>query len=346
MKKLLFILFAFSFSLLNAQIVENPVTWSWETEKISETEYKLIYNATIEEGWHLYSAHVDPDVGPYPTAFYYDTIPNFIFKGKVEETEPHVEYDPNFEAELAFFSNKAQFWQYITVPAGKEFTVKGEIEWMVCNDEMCMPPEYKDFIFNSPTPKIAAELLEAQKINLVMDNWFFREAGSKSSPPFHHDISYFDFEGSMCVLWLPLEPIKKEDGIAWVKGSHLWDKLFLRTRFNDGHEVDGEPGIVNGKKYELTPDILKNKNDYEFLQWDLDIGDCIYFDIRTLHGGLDTVIPNRDIHRYTLRMAKENSQIIYRGEWAREERSIMEANGYKNGDKLEGIMFPKLWSLG
>ena len=206
--------------------------------------------------------------------------------------------------------------------------------------------EFKDFIFNSPTPKIAAELLEAKKINLVMDNWFFREAGSKSSPPFHHDISYFDFEGSMCVLWIPLEPIKKEDGIAWVKGSHLWDKLFLRTRFNDGHEVDGEPGIVNGKKYELTPDILKNKNDYEFLQWDLDIGDCIYFDIRTLHGGLDTVIPNRDIHRYTLRMAKENSQIIYRGEWAREERSIMEANGYKNGDKLEGIMFPKLWSLG
>ena len=29
-------------------------------------------------------------------------------------------------------------------------------------------------------------------------------------------------------------------------------------------------GIVNGKKYELTPDILENKDDYEFLQWDLD----------------------------------------------------------------------------
>ena len=75
------------------------------------------------------------------------------------------------------------------------------------------------------------------------------------------------------------------------------------------------------------------------------VGDCIYFDIRTLHGGLDTVIPNRDIHRYTLRMAKENSQIIYRGEWAREERSIMEANGYKNGDKLEGIIKIKTYLL-
>ncbi len=36
--------------------------------------------------------------------------------------------------------------------------------------------EFKDFVFNSPTPKIAAELLEAKKVNLVMDNWFFREA--------------------------------------------------------------------------------------------------------------------------------------------------------------------------
>ena len=98
--------------------------------------------------------------------------------------------------------------------------------------------EFKDFVFNSPTPKIAAELLGAKKVNLVMDNWFFREAGSKSSPPFHHDISYFDFEGEMCVLWIPLEAVKKEDGIAWVKGSHLWNRLFLRTRFNDGHQVD------------------------------------------------------------------------------------------------------------
>ena len=128
--------------------------------------------------------------------------------------------------------------------------------------------EFTDFVYNSPTAKIASELLNAKRINLVMDNWFFREAGSKSKPPFHHDISYFDFEGSMCVLWLPLEPVNKQDGIAWIKGSHLWNKLFLRTRFNDGHKVDGVVGVVNGKKYEITPDILKNKNNYEFLEWE------------------------------------------------------------------------------
>tara|TARA_Y100000022_G_scaffold37735_1_gene30814 strand:- start:732 stop:1562 length:831 start_codon:yes stop_codon:yes gene_type:complete len=204
--------------------------------------------------------------------------------------------------------------------------------------------EFTDFVYNSPTAKIASELLKAKRINLVMDNWFFREAGSKSKPPFHHDISYFDFEGSMCVLWLPLEPVNKQDGIAWVKGSHLWNKLFLRTRFNDGHKVDGVAGVVNGKKYEITPDILKNKNNYEFLEWDLEVGDCVYFDIRTLHGALYETSPSSNINRFTLRMAKENSKIIYRGEWAREERAIMEANGYKNGDDLAGKMFPTLYS--
>ena len=37
----------------------------------------------------------------------------------------------------------------------------------------------------------------------------------------------------------------------------------------------------------------------------------------------------KDVHRYTLRMAKEDSKIIYRGDWTREERTIMEDNGYK-----------------
>jgi ectoine hydroxylase-related dioxygenase (phytanoyl-CoA dioxygenase family) len=205
--------------------------------------------------------------------------------------------------------------------------------------------EFKDFVYNSPTAKIASELLDAKRINLVMDNWFYREAGSKSKPPFHHDISYFDFEGSMCVLWIPLEPVKKEDSIAWIKGSHLWNRLFLRTRFNDGHQIDGKAGEVNGKKYEITPDILANKNNYEFLEWDLEVGDCVYFDIRTLHGALYETTPSVDINRFTLRMAKENSKIIYRGDWAREERAIMEANGYKNGDDLSGKMFPTLFEV-
>ena len=74
-------------------------------------------------------------------------------------------------------------------------------------------PEFKEFVYDSPYAKIASELMSAKKINLVMDNWFLREAGSKSFTPFHHDISYFDMDGTMCVLWLPLQPTKKMKGL-------------------------------------------------------------------------------------------------------------------------------------
>ena len=44
-------------------------------------------------------------------------------------------------------------------------------------------------------------------------------------------------------------------------------------------------------------------------------------------------------------MAKEGSRVEYRGDWAKEERAIMEANGYKNGDDLSGKMFPTLYEV-
>ena len=205
-------------------------------------------------------------------------------------------------------------------------------------------PEFKEFVFNSPYAKIASELMSAKKINLVMDNWFLREAGSVSSTPFHHDISYFDMEGTMCVLWLPLQTTKKDEGVAWVKGSHLWDKLFLRVLFKDGHKVEGKECDIDGKKYEIPPDILANKAKYEFLKWDCEIGDCVIFDMRTLHGTLSSSIPKKTLSRYTLRVAKEDTKISYVGDWTSYNyRKAMKDGGYKNGDKLGGKMFPLLF---
>jgi len=205
-------------------------------------------------------------------------------------------------------------------------------------------PEFKDFVFNSPYAKIACELMSAKKINLVMDNWFLREGGSKSSTPFHHDISYFDMDGTMCVLWFPLQPTGKNEGVVWVKGSHLWNKLFLRVLFKDGHKVEGNESIIDGKKYELPPDILGNKSKYEFLQWDCKLGDAVIFDMRTLHGTLSSSIPQKTLSRYTLRVAKEDAKISYVGDWTSYNyRKAMQDAGYKNGDKLGGSMFPQLW---
>lgn len=204
-------------------------------------------------------------------------------------------------------------------------------------------PQFEDFVRHSPCAPLAAELLDAPSINLVMDNWFLREAGSTSRPPFHQDLAYFDFEGTMCVLWLPLEPVTKENGIAFVKGSHLWDKLFMRVRFVDGHPSEGAQE-VNGQTYHAPPDVAANSDSYDLLQWDLDLGDCIFFDMRTLHGGLSDTVPTETVRRFTLRMTAPDGMIRYRGDWAKGERALFEAEGYSEGDRLDGPFFPQLWA--
>lgn len=203
-------------------------------------------------------------------------------------------------------------------------------------------PEFEDFVRQSPCAPLAAELLDAPTINLVMDNWFMREAGSSSRPPFHQDLAYFDFEGTMCVLWLPLEAVNKENGIAFVRGSHLWDKLFMRVRFADGHS-SFDPQVVAGQTYHPPPDVNASPEDFELLQWDLELGDCIFFDMRTLHGGLSSVTPTETVRRFTLRMTAPDGMIRYRGDWAKDERAIFEAAGYSEGDRIAGDMFPQLW---
>ena len=175
--------------------------------------------------------------------------------------------------------------------------------------------EFERFVRGSPVAGLAARLLNAGRVNLVMDNWFVREAGSTSRAPFHHDISYFDFTGLMCVLWLPLEPVSRLNGISFVRGSHLWNKLFMRVRFDDGHWIDGAGTEVNGVRHDLPPDVATQPENYDLVDFDLDLGDCIFFDMRTLHGSLATSVPTETVQRYTLRMTAEDGRIAYRGDW-------------------------------
>ena len=75
---------------------------------------------------------------------------------------------------------------------------------------------------------------------------------------------------------------------------------------------DGKAGVVNGKSYDITPDILNNKEDYDFLQWDLEVGDCVFFDIRTLRK-LKPVYTKESIHRIPLEWLKKALRLNIEG---------------------------------
>ncbi|MCT4629394.1 thioredoxin family protein [Winogradskyella sp.] len=146
-KALLYCFLAFCFSFnLSAQVFE-PVKWETSVEKISDNEYDLISSATIDSGWHLYSQEV-PEGGPIPTSFSYKEDSAYQKDGKTQEEEGHVVDDPVFEMKIKFFENKTEFRQRIKVLNKELSIVEGEVGFMVCDDEKCLPPTYVDLKFN------------------------------------------------------------------------------------------------------------------------------------------------------------------------------------------------------
>ena len=114
----------------------------WVVSYDSE-ESVVTFTATLEDGWHVYSQHINEGIGPVATSFSFE--PNACYKliGKTSEPTPITKYDPNFEGELSFFEHSVEFSQRLKVKSTGE--VRGKITYMVCNDSKCLPPTDVDF---------------------------------------------------------------------------------------------------------------------------------------------------------------------------------------------------------
>lgn len=122
--------------------MHDPVDWSFAHQKLSENEVELQMTAQVEEGWHLYAVYLPDSTSVIPTSFQFDESSSYRLLGKLQEPEPIVAYDPNFMEELSWHSGKSTFTQKIEILSTENLTVKGELGFMVCNEEMCLPPEY------------------------------------------------------------------------------------------------------------------------------------------------------------------------------------------------------------
>ncbi len=136
-----------------AQVLE-PVKWRFTTESLGNDEFNLVFIAKIEPKWHLYSQ--DIPMSPPATTFTFEKNTDFELIGKVTESKSIEQYDPNFEMTLKFFSVEATFKQKVKVAAGKSATVKGNVEFMSCDDTRCLPPAEEPFSFSLQSASMAA----------------------------------------------------------------------------------------------------------------------------------------------------------------------------------------------
>ena len=140
------ILIASFFHLLAVTVwgqILHPAEWQHSFSKqqvaIGE-EVDLIFEATIDPKWYLYSSDFDPDLGPKVTEFSFNEDPSYELVGAIRPINPSKGYDEIFEGDYTYFKGTGEFRQTVKILSNNP-SISGSYDYQVCSDidGKCIP---------------------------------------------------------------------------------------------------------------------------------------------------------------------------------------------------------------
>ncbi|MBS0960464.1 phytanoyl-CoA dioxygenase family protein [Acetobacter thailandicus] len=195
-------------------------------------------------------------------------------------------------------------------------------------------PQFRKFIENSPVAGIAAQLMQAREVRFFHDHELVKEPGTTLVTPWHQDSPYYCVTGEKTLsLWIPLDPVSKDQCLECVAGSHK-EGIIHRPRRFDGSKLYKDDSLPE------MPDINANRDAYTIRSWDLAPGDAIAFDFRIIHGAPATTGTTQRRRVFSARWVGENASFADRGGKGSPPFPHLTL---KDGDPLEGPDFPLLY---
>ncbi len=170
MRKILSICLLLIAVVAQAQIQE-PVKFKSELKTLAAVEAEIVFTATIDKGWHVYSTDLG-DGGPISATFNVEKISGATVVGKLQPKGKEIaSYDKLFEMNVRYFESTAQFVQKLKLTGG-DYKIEGFLEFGACNDENCLPPTQVEFNFSgkAEAAKGAAVTTPAEKVTVPAED--------------------------------------------------------------------------------------------------------------------------------------------------------------------------------
>jgi thiol:disulfide interchange protein DsbD len=136
MYRILFFLFLVGFTA-SAQVKEPAkivATLSKTDLKVGD-EVDVIFRATIDDGWYIYTLEFDSECGPNPIEINITKNTGFELVGKLRAIDDHKKYDPIFECDVRIFEKTGEFRQTIKI-LSNSVKIAGEYEGQVCSTQL------------------------------------------------------------------------------------------------------------------------------------------------------------------------------------------------------------------
>ncbi len=162
MKKLAILWLVSLFTVLaNAQMLE-PVKFTSALKTSSSAEAEIVFSATIDKGWHVYSTNLGND-GPIQASLTVEKLQGAELVGELKPVGKEIsEYDDLFGMKLRYFENSVQFVQKIKFTAA-DYDIDCYLEYGACNAESCLPPSTVTLKKSGKSPAVAEAKAEAVK---------------------------------------------------------------------------------------------------------------------------------------------------------------------------------------
>ena len=144
MKKLLVLIITLPLSIGVYAQIEKPIKWAYAAKHTGTNEAVVFLKANIQPGWHIYSLNVKKG-GPTKTSFNFAPAKNYTLVGKTVEPSPKIKFEKSFKMNVGYFENEVVFQQKIKLKSTAPADIKGSLEYAVCNNMKCLPPEELNF---------------------------------------------------------------------------------------------------------------------------------------------------------------------------------------------------------
>ena len=149
--------------------IQEPVQFQTTLKTLSESEVEIVFNGSIDAGWHVYSTDL-PSGGPISATFNVDQIQGAeLVGGLVPQGKEIKKFDKLFEMEVRYMEHTATFVQKLKI-TDEKFFIEGYLEYGACNDENCLPPSEVPFSFKGVKPAIQGTSDEVTQVEETPDS--------------------------------------------------------------------------------------------------------------------------------------------------------------------------------
>jgi ectoine hydroxylase-related dioxygenase (phytanoyl-CoA dioxygenase family) len=194
-------------------------------------------------------------------------------------------------------------------------------------------PEFTRTINESPAAELAARFMRSQSSQFFHEHVLVKEPGTQKPTPWHCDLPYYFVDGQQTIsFWIPIDPVETAT-LRLIAASHRWERQVRPVRWLDSSDFyTQDEGYLNVPDPDRDPTL-------QVLEWQMQPGDAVIFDFRTVHGARGNDASTR---RRVLSLRWVGDDVRYVERRGRTSPPYP-GHGMVTGQRLREDWFPVIW---